>query len=221
MNRDVKKESEGNIISLARARCAQLFIIFSGRAGFMMAGGSIGGVPPIQFLRATGLGSRNVTWIRDPNNDNYLQGVGGSIDSLDALSDWLVEHIESQPQIEEVYCIGNSSGGYGALYFGHMLKANTVWAFSPRTATMETAKQAEAALLEKLADDNGVTDYRILFARENDGDREFAEIYADSPGVTLDIHDGFEGSHGLLYRLTEQDKIGDYFPPFLATANRF
>ena len=200
------------IISLTRENCAQIFFIYPGRANRV--------VNFLELIHKTGLGNRNLALIRDPYHENYERGVSPEVPDLLSLLDWHEKHVEGQPHITERYHLGSSSGGYGALLFGHLLSARKVWAFGPRTARLSTAEPAKAMLKELLAGGTGATEYFIYFAPSNRRDRAFAEYFADCPGIVLCPFEGPDRGwdHMVMQTLMESGTLRQLMPPFVPAA---
>jgi hypothetical protein len=152
--------------------------------------------------------------VRDPYLEDYRRGIGPDAPDLAALEAWHREYVRSLAHVGEVYTTGYSSGAYGALYFGHALRARKVWAFSPRTATPGGDEESKALLYERLARSNGVTEYEIWFAPENKLDRAFADRLAGCPGLTLRPYEGCGATHFLLNHLADEGRLRSLFPAF-------
>jgi len=74
----------------------------------------------------------NVIYLRDLNHNWYLNGlpaVGSSVDEMLALFKQKINEYEPS----RVITMGASAGGFGAILFGCLLKADSVIAFSPQT----------------------------------------------------------------------------------------
>jgi hypothetical protein len=158
-----------------------MFFIYPGRAAIVRDRE----MTFLSLIQSVGIGDRNLTFIVDPYGDNYARGLNDQIPDLAALLDWHRARLRECPHVTEWHTLGNSSGGYGAMLFGHLLGARTVWATSPRTARLETADAAKARLREHLSAWNGTTEYFIYYSPSNGRDRAFAEYFAQSPGVAL------------------------------------
>jgi hypothetical protein len=199
------------IMSLTRANCAQLFFIYTGRAHAVMNF--------LDLIQKSGLGNRNIALIRDPYAENYNNGVSPEIPDLESLLDWHDAHLRSHPHVSELYAIGNSSGAYGAILFGHLLGVRKVFVFGPRTARLSTADAAKAFLKELISVGNGVTEYFIHFAPSNKRDRAFAEYFEDSPGVVLCPYraSSIPGTwdHAVMNRLMDSGEIRALMPPYV------
>jgi hypothetical protein len=208
-----RARSRQPVVRLVRPQCSQLFFLYAGMDAYLR-GGKVSGMGLFEFLKASGLGDRNLTWVKDPYLDDYRRGIGRDVPDIAALGAWHREHVRSLEHIQDVYTLGYSSGAYGALYFGHLLRARKVWAFSPRTATPKGDAAAKALLLERMAKPNGVTEYEICFAADNKEDRSFGNVLAGCPGVTLRAYEGCGATHFLLNYLVEKDQLRSLFPAF-------
>jgi hypothetical protein len=208
---DVLEQAAGRpLISMTRKNCAQLFFIYPGLANRV--------VPYLKFIEQSGLGDRNLALVRDPYHENYARGVSDGIPTLTALVEWHKRHLSERPYVKETYHLGNSSGAYGAMLFGHLLRSSKVWAFGPRTARLSTANEAKAFLKDLLAQSNGFTQYFIHYATSNRRDCAFAEYYANSPGVVLCPYEGTSGGvwdHMIMLTLMENGTMSRLMPPYL------
>lgn len=210
------RETAGSVpfVHLPRPKSGQLFLIYSGMDANYLPKSMYVNLGLFRFLQATGLGSRNVTWIRDPFLDNYKQGFGPEIPNLESLTEWHRQHLAAMPHVREVYAIGYSSGAYGALLFGHLLGATKVWAFSPRTSspTREEDDEARKELRDRLLTYNGVTKYEIWYDRKNRADQRFADLLHECEGVTNHPHPGFGGTHFLLNQMVHRGEFQALLP---------
>ena len=177
----LEQASQKALVSLARPNCAQLFFIYPGRNVGLRGRG----ITFLSMIRNGGLGDRNLALVADPFNDNYAQGVSPDIPDLPSLLAWHKNVLRAMPHVTEFYTIGDSSGGYGALLFGHLLGARKVWAFVPRTARLETADAAKAFLKEQLSAGSGTTEYVFTYSPSNGRDCAFADYFSKCPGVVL------------------------------------
>lgn len=201
-------------VHLARPHSGQLVLLYGGMDAYVR-GGSICGMGILPFLQVSGLSGRNVTWIRDPYLNNYAQGFGPEYPDVASVAAWHRQHIESLPHVRDVYAIGYSSGGYAALLFGHLLRVKKVWALSPRTSVAERRADAaaKAALQERLAVHNGVTEYEVWYARGNRYDRLFAEGLSGFPRLTLHPHAGHGRTHFLFDKMIRSGEFQALLPP--------
>jgi hypothetical protein len=88
------------------------------------------GVPPYEFFRVTeGLDVRRV-FVRDLDQVWYQRGIRGLGDTPESAAEALRAEIGPHP----VVTVGNSAGGFGAIWFGAMLGAVEAHAFAPQTA---------------------------------------------------------------------------------------
>lgn len=108
----------------------------SGRKVLMFAFGGFAngiGLPMFEFNNLTrGLESINKIYLRDKYGVWYHRGlsdIGGNIDGIASF----LQQYTSHPATQRIIVFGNSGGGYAALLFGHILKADEVHAFNPLT----------------------------------------------------------------------------------------
>jgi len=102
-----------------------LMIVFAGIRGEV-------GIPSYDFLSISAAQSVKRLFLRDHRRSWYQLGVQGLAGSAQELADALREMI-AQTGVERVATIGNSAGGYAALLFGGLLRADAALAFSART----------------------------------------------------------------------------------------
>lgn len=72
----------------------------------------------------------NVIYLFDPADSFYLGGIGGRWSGLDATLE-LLRRLCAGFGTQRLYCLGQSTGGYGALRYGLELDAHAILAFSP------------------------------------------------------------------------------------------
>jgi pimeloyl-ACP methyl ester carboxylesterase len=197
-----------NIRLRVRPNCGQLFFVYAGVAG-------LPGMPGLRFLRESKLADRNLVMLRDPYNDDFLRGVGGGIDDLEALVRWQESCRRHFPHVSEIHCLGNSMGGYAAVLFACLLRARTAWAFGLRPAGGYGMMEKLRALL---AGSESRTQYHLYYSPADDADRRCAERLATCPGVALRPLDevSAEQSHLVLASLADTGRLGGLFPAFRA-----
>jgi hypothetical protein len=192
-----------------RRGCAQLFVIFAARRDDDTTFADGG-----DFLVGSKLGGRNLIFVRDPFERNYDLGLGGPIADTAQLATWLRNQREGMSHVREVYTLGHSSGGYGALLFGQILGVDRAFAFSPRAARVDGAESARSALVDRLATHNGKTAYEICFSPLHEMDHAFAERLGRCPGVTLAPRTEFGSAHGVMGELLSSGELARMLPPF-------
>lgn len=118
---------EGDAPALILKRSADLpwLFCFGGLAsGF--------GVPPFEFLGILRQVDTNVVFIRDQYQAWYQRGlpsVGHRLEnSLPGMRQMVGDH-----GMRDIVTLGNSAGGFAAIYFGSHLRARRVVAFSPQS----------------------------------------------------------------------------------------
>lgn len=194
----------GNIAVLTRPNCSQLFFIYAGGLGIYE------GMGPMEFVQKSGIANRNLVFIRDPELHYFEKGVSEEIPNLDALIDWHLDHLAANPHIEEVYCLGNSFGGWAALLFGYVLGVKKVWAFAPGVVW------GRKLLMDLMVEGNGVTEYDIYYSQQPKKDRRFAESLQGYPGVRL-VHRE-EYGHLQINGLISAGEFQTILPEFKAAA---
>lgn len=192
----------GNIACLSRENCSQLFFVYAGGLGMME------GMGPMVFLQKSGISDRNIAFVRDPNTLYYHKGVSDEIPDLDAVLDWHHEHIAANPHVSEIYCLGNSFGGWSALFFGYMLGVKKVWSLAP------AGVWGRKLLVDLMKDSNGVTEYDIYYSKLEAADERFAKALEGFPGVRL-IHREEHG-HLMIRGLLQSGELPKVLPPFQA-----
>ena len=90
------------------------------------------GMPIFEFQNSIKNLETDKIFIRDFHQSWYHEGVDDSIDSLNKLSRYLKNIIE-QGNYKNITFLGNSMGGYAAIYFGVQLNVSTIISFSPQT----------------------------------------------------------------------------------------
>jgi hypothetical protein len=194
-----------------RKGCAQLFVIFAARRddeSTYVDGG--------EFLSLAKLGGRNLILVRDPFERNYDLGIGAPYGSPIALANWIKERRAEMDHVREVYTLGHSSGGFGALLFGHLLEVDRVFAFSPRAARVAGADVAKEALVRRLGTPNGKTSYEVCFSPHNEADFALAERVGRCPDVKLAPREEFGAEHGVMAKLLEAGELARMLPAFAA-----
>jgi hypothetical protein len=205
--RQIERSDDGNVVSLLRPGCAQLFMLYAGRSGFL-------GTPMLNLLRETGLGNRNLTLLRDPHDDSYFSGIGDEAADLDTLLHWHRAHLRERAHVHELYCMGNSAGAVAALMFGSLLGAERVWAFSPRPATRDSFEHVLDCLLETLQANERPRDYQIYFCPDDALDSEVAQELGRCPGVSLHPREAGEHTHLLMAAMTRRGELRSLFPGY-------
>lgn len=192
----------GAVSTFRRRKCAQLFFVFPG------ARRAATGHNPL-YLLLHGLGNRNLAFIRDAGTDFFDNGISDELPTLDSVVEWQLDHITRLDGVQDVYCLGTSSGGYAAIMFGHVLGANEVFAIAP------TGPKRVAILRDLLTDWNGITDYHIYYSPTVEMDRRFAETLAECPHVILHPSSHPMDNHMLMRQMANRGDLEAIFPPFL------
>lgn len=191
---------EGTSI-LSRPNCAQMFFVYPGLPQ------ARNGRNPL-FLLHAGLGGRNLAFLRDPTARFFEAGTDKNYPTFESILDWQCYHIDSQPNISEVYTVGGSSGGFSALEMGHHLKVKAVYAFCPR------GPGRCLRLRTLLSEWNGVTEYHVYYSTYDQWDTVFAEALLGTPHLTLHTSDPrFRDGHMIMIRMALRGELETVFPP--------
>ena len=196
----LEADTGGNIVSLVRPNCSQLFFVYAGGLGM------VEGMNQMTFLQSSGLLRRNVTFLRDPETKFFDQGVSPDIPDLESVLDWHKEYIASLPHVTEVYCMGNSFGGWSAMFFGYMLAVERVYALSP------AGVWGKEMLRELMEDANGKTEYDLYYSTEIEKDAIFAETFNETPDTRLVVRNGH--GHLMLRGLLNSGELQEILPDF-------
>ncbi len=207
--RDLRRSCDGNAVTLVREGCAQLFLLYTGRAGFP-------GTPLMRLVREIGLGNRNFTLLRDPHHNSFLSGAHAEASDLDAFADWHADHLEGLSHVRSHYCIGNSAGGIAAMLFGRLLGARHIWAFSPRPATRDSFDQALEQAKEVFAWAEAAGPCEIFYCPDDPVDRQVAEYFAPYEGVQLRARPSpaADHTHRLMANMVRDGELRELLPPF-------
>ena len=179
------------------------------------------GLPLWLFQRwMSGLGA-SVVYLRDFNDSHYVRGVR-SIGSQERTASEL-DRLAGMLGAERVLCLGNSSGGYGAMLYGLGIGAEKVIGFSGAT-NLEPGfnvhlNRAAAALALEQALPDAKLDLRelylaasrpprtlLIYGEQAWDDRIHAEHMAGAPGVQLAPMEGHAG-HGTVAELIHRGRF--------------
>jgi hypothetical protein len=124
----------------------------------------------------------NAIYLRDLKHNWYLNGMPGAGEDVDGVYSFLKKMVETH-QPSKVFTLGASAGGFAALLYGSLLKADHILAFSPQT------------FMDKF--------HRFIYYDHRWKDREM-QIYAGNPSnrVYLDVKPyvkKYQGSVSLFY----------------------
>jgi len=196
-------DTGGNIVSLTRPNCSQLFFVYAGGLG------QVEGMNQMTFLQRSGLLRRNVTFVRDPEVQFFDKGVSPDLPDIESVLDWHLAYAKSLTHVTEVYCIGNSFGGWSAMFFGYMMAVRKVFALAP------SGKWGQNMLHGLMMDANGVTEYDIYYSPEVEQDVAFARFFGECPNTRL-----VEREHGhlMLRGLLNSGEMHEMLPPFREAA---
>jgi len=198
-----------------------LLITFGG-----MAKGVV--IPPFEFFNLTSEYKVKKLYIRDLYQFWYHHGLPGITDNIDGIARYLLQAFKEQ-RVERKIILGNSMGGYAAILFGCLVKADEVHAFSPKTFITPLKRlvyfdlwnrkqvwnlqwdknvQREYFDLKKvLAKSNNKTKYNLYFSIQQRIDRIHSIRMQQIPNVLL--HPYKEGGHKLVKYLMDSGILKD------------
>lgn len=107
-------------------------------AGLRATGGY--GIPVYEFIKTLSRLDANVLFIRDTSTRWYNFGLAGFSSSPADTAKTIIKKIKSEFSCLPLICIGNSMGGYAALLFGELLRAELVVAICPQTFIDKTTR---------------------------------------------------------------------------------
>ena len=214
-----RDDKDSDLQVVAREGARTVVLAFCGRRNRL-------NMPLWLFQRWMGKLAVSVVYLRDFDEAFYLGGVR-SLGSFAATVSRLRQAIDAL-KAERVVCLGNSSGGYGALRYGIELEAARVFAFSgavnmtPEFNTFLNRNAAALRLAEMFPDAR--LDLRELYlaaarppavelyhGAKSWDDRIQNEHMAGLAGVVLEAVPGYAG-HGTLPELIRRRQ----FDPILA-----
>jgi pimeloyl-ACP methyl ester carboxylesterase len=181
-----------------------LLFAFGGIAGKMAA------FPPFEFFRLTSHLQVNKAYIRDLNRSWYHSGLEGITQDIAGTVDYL-EGIVSESETDRLVVFGSSMGGYAALLFGALLRAQATHSFSPHTSltnrrnvrNREELKSVHARyssryfdLNDFLAPGEAPGDVHVYYDRTNRKDRKHITHLDDTFNVQFHPFKG--GGHNLV-----------------------
>lgn len=138
------------------------------------------GVPaPFSFVNMT----KNMLdveriYLRDLDRAWYHAGLRGITENISETALFLQSKIE-EIKPKKIVTVGNSMGGYAAILFGVLLKADVVHAFVPNTLIDGTAPISYKELLQKLHENYDNTFYDLKKVMEPSGYQGEVNIFYD------------------------------------------
>lgn len=197
-----------------------LLIAFGGMAGEL-------GMPPFEFFKATGGIPVKRLFVRDLHQAWYHRGIpghGATIEDMAAALGALV----AASDVDRLVVAGNSAGGYAALLFGTLLRAEVALCFAPQTVLdleilgemgdhrwddQIRALRSSGYLKERWIDlgnalqpaSTGQTSYQVYFDASFAFDRLHVERLAELPGIQLHSREG--GEHDVARAMRESGEL--------------
>jgi acetyl esterase/lipase len=150
-----------------------VLIVFAGTAG------AFGGIPVIEFFNLVSDIPAYKIFLRDPEAlwyQNGIPGIGNSVHDI-------VVYLKNQCELmgaKRVVTVGNSAGGYAAILFGVLIKADEIHAFSPKTRLLFESDFRDPELLrllhQKIKTDESSLDLR-KFLLQRSGYSATIQVY--------------------------------------------
>lgn len=103
----------------------RLYLIFGGRKAGM-------GVPQFEFCKAANILDHNKIYIRDLKQSWYQMGLPGLSDDLNSTATYLKKVVRKYGD-KKLITVGNSMGGFAAIFFAAALGNAHAIAFAPQT----------------------------------------------------------------------------------------
>jgi hypothetical protein len=120
-----------------RPASRQLFCLFTGNAGML-------NVNPLNFIQRTGIGNCNILIFRDPYHACYERGISPDCSTLDGIASWVNAQLAGPfAGVQELFCVGTSSGGLPAIYVAHQCGARAAWSLGGRIGRPSVVEQRE------------------------------------------------------------------------------
>ena len=108
----------------------------------------------------TRINARKHIFIRDIFKQWYLEGINAELDSPEKIFEWLKGETEGY----EVVTVGSSAGGYSAVLYGSLLKAQKVIAFNAQFS------------LKAIADESGEKSNPLVYKYKNNDRSKYFEL---------------------------------------------
>ena len=178
-----------NAMCYVRPDSDQLFFLFTGLGEGL-------NIHPLDFIRQTGIGSRNIVIFHDPHRACYREGISKEYDSLDGIVRWQRERLADRfAHVREVFCAGSSGGAFPAIYTGYRLGAKAAWSFAgcvampsviaerERTSIEISRKVTGRSRLGKLTEDERA---RLAQTMDQPEMRQLRQNLCENPDMVLD-----------------------------------
>ena len=108
----------------------------------------------------TRINARKHIFVRDIFKQWYLEGINAELDSPEKIFEWL----KGETKGYEVVTVGSSAGGYSAVLYGSLLKAQKVIAFNAQFS------------LKAIADESGEECNPLVFKYKNNDRSKYFEL---------------------------------------------
>ena len=209
--REIRGSDQSAIIDLSYQN-KPLLIAFGGMVGAL-------GMPPFEFFKLTRNLDVNKIYLRDLNQTWYHSGLPGISDNIEESASFLRRKID-ESNANKVVVFGNSMGGYAAIVFGVLIKADIVHAFSPQTfindADYIRSKRQVWYVHNNFSDTyfdlsavihshRDLPELHLYYDSTNELDKEHAMRLKSSPNVAL--HSFCGGGHTVIRTLRNSGEL--------------
>ena len=189
-----------------------LLIAFGGISGPI-------GMPPFEFFNLARNLDVNKIYLRDLSQTWYHSGLPGISKNIDETASFLKGKID-ESGADKVVVVGNSMGGYAAIIFGILIKADIVHAFSPHTfikdanfiRSKEQIRNVHNNFYNKYFDlyevmklHNNLGEFNIYYDSKDKIDKKHAMHLNSSQNITLHSFRG--GGHCLIKVLRDSGEL--------------
>ena len=189
-----------------------LLVVFGGIFGAL-------GIPPFEFFNLTRNLDINKIYLRDLHQTWYHSGLSGISKNIDETAAFLKRKID-ETEAEKVVVVGNSMGGYAAILFGTLIKADNVHAFSAQTSIKDVnlirhKEQIQNThnnfshnyfdLSEQIKIHNCLGEFNLYYDSKDKLDKTHAMFLSGFQNIMLHPYDG--GGHNLVRELKNSGEL--------------
>lgn len=127
---------------MSNPKVVERMLVDGSRKLYIFFGGVLGGIAilPFEFYKASNILNENKIFVRDVEQCWYHKGLLGISHDLQTTALFLKSEID-RLNVEEVYFVGNSMGGYAAILFSTLVGRGEVIAFAPQTFISQELRQ--------------------------------------------------------------------------------
>ena len=213
---------------MSNPKVVERMLVDGSRKLYIFFGGVLGGIAilPFEFYKASNILNENKIFVRDVEQCWYHKGLLGISHDLQTTALFLKSEID-RLNVEEVYFVGNSMGGYAAILFSTLVGRGEVIAFAPQTfispelrqkysdarwsrqmlKTHDVPTEKAFDLRTLLLSSELIPRISIFVSRDDVLDCIHANHIRNIPN--LDIYYFSGGGHAIIKQLKEEGKLAD------------